>query len=323
MEHFLTAEEVIEKHINKSSLIFAFVSGELTAYDKNSFDPIDGKELFDFFKHLGNVFYLDGGPFFNEADHPLYQEDRYYEKKFNDHGIWTDPTTKIRYAASLEHSTFKRVPWVQLHKEIKFEIELSHNDPEYFEEFRRSIFIIFREQLDEIQDGWGAKQAEEIINESLFKLSDIKILLSKNENTGKIEGTSVPCPKKNEATSLEELTYLSLEKLWPESNRQQKDGFEIFKKSLTKHFKTGVRAAVAVLAYCQEQLGPGEKLQREDLENLFDENIKTPPGGEKLEQYKGQITRQLAQDIYFALPEKYRHLRGEKKETKPPKPTEP
>lgn len=182
MEIFLTAEEVIENHINKTSLIFAFLSGELTAYDKNNFDPIDGKELFDFFKHLGNVLYYEMETLFNKEDHPYYQEDSYLAYAFNYAGIWTDPTTKIRYASPHEPNTFERIPWVQLHKEIKDEIELSRKDPDYFEELRREVFVIFGDQIDEIQNGWGATQAEEIVFDSLFKKSEVDKLLKNTES---------------------------------------------------------------------------------------------------------------------------------------------
>ena len=189
MEFFLTAEEVIEKHINKSSLIFAFLSGELIAYEKNSFEPINGKELFDFFKHFQNVFYLEGGTFFREEEHPYYQEDKYCEHNRIEfrNGCWTDRTTKLKYTASTPQSTLERVPWLHLYKEMKYEMELSSNNHLYFEESNSYPIVICGDQIDEIQDGWGSAQAKEIILDSLFKLSDLQQLsLNINKSIGDV-----------------------------------------------------------------------------------------------------------------------------------------
>lgn len=320
VERLITAHEIEHRYMNETTLVNAVREGKITPYRASNLEPIDIKAMEIFYTKLKESFKNSNRK--NKYQNTCYFSD--FEDKFRFHIDYNDHP----YESFEEFYLF-----------ISKGMQAWNDDEELKIDFHDKSTEISNEMYSDILQGWGNKQVKEIVYDknTIFKerevtfetvtrrqIKDVKKHLKlTTEIMAKKQRQTSECNKSGALSSLEELNALSLEKLWPESNRQQKDGFETFKKRLNKHFKTGTRAAVAVLAYCQEQLGPGEKLQFEDLENLFDKNTKTPPGGEKIEQYKGQITRELAQDIYFSLPEKYRHARGEKKETKPPKPTEP
>lgn len=123
---------------------------------------------------------------------------------------------------------------------------------------------------------------------------------------------------KENLSEISQLGALTLERLWPEATRQQKQGFNDFKKNLEKNFHKAVRTAVAVIAYCHEQ---NKKISAEDLQDLLD-RPNDFPGAEALEKHKG-LPKGFIQDIYTELPPQYRYHRGQKKEANPSKPPEP
>lgn len=111
--------------------------------------------------------------------------------------------------------------------------------------------------------------------------------------------------KVESASAIEKLMICGVDFL---QNRQQKDGFNIWKKNVAKKFQTGVRVATAVIAYCHHQ---NKQLKKDELEYLLDAPEKHE-GADALIKYKGKVPRDLIQDIYTELPQEYRHARGEK-----------
>lgn len=132
---------------------------------------------------------------------------------------------------------------------------------------------------------------------ALLHVSKIEaILLS---NTARTIGNS----------ALEKLKICGIEMiLGNEASRQAKEGFEAWKKNLEKKFHEGIRAGTAVAAYCMKQ---DIKITKNDLQNLLYRD-KTFPDTEELEKF-AKIPKDLIEDIYSALPDKFRHGPGEKK----------
>lgn len=283
MERLITAKEIVENYTNRETLTYYFISGGIKAYHKNTLEPFDGKLIYNFFQEFRETFKKENLYFLNDK-HPVHM----------------DPRTGVYYGMTMDKQEVEidTFSWIDFYLELRKIPEWAKEDEEFYQYFTKG-YPLYGKFCEEIENGWGLLQAEQIVFESLFKEREvIDIFCTQQQQVN------------HEITALEELELLSLEKLWPEATRQRIEGFEVFKKRLEKHFQTGIRAAIAVIDYCHTT---NAKLRFEDLENLFDEKVPLPDDAKSLEEYRGKISTELARDIYKELGEKYRHKRGEKK----------
>lgn len=227
-------------------------------------------------------------------------------------------------------NTFKRLDWEYLEEQFTDFQEYKHslrytyqNDLLYFTEDSNILYMIpwdilykkmkrtnssiniSAEQYRELDEGWCYKRMSEYALLSIYKESEIHSIFKKSNkdksNTIEIE----------EKSAIQKLEILDIELIQDtEATHQQKIGFEVFKKTITKKFRTGIRAAVAIIAYCHNH---NAKLRKSDLIDILD-RPESFPGAEALIEYRGKISKDLIEDIYKELPLQFRHERGEKKQ---------
>ena len=295
IERLITANEIIGLQMNEITLVNAVREGKIIPYKKSTLEKIDIKSIGKFYTKLSESF-------------KKHIDDEKYEKGY----YFADFEDKFRF-----HIGYEIINEQTLEEFYEFISENMKNwgeDYEIIESFHNESTEISQKRYSEIINGWGNKQVKEIVfdENTVFKEREIRFEAITKEQIKEIDNrlSNYKTECNREKTALKELEILSLEKLWPEATRQQKEGFEVFKKRLKKYFQIGIRAAVAVIDYCHKT---NTKLRFEDLENLFDEKVPLPDDAKSLEEYRGKISTELAHDIYKELGERYRHKRGEKK----------
>ena len=265
IESLITAHEIERRYMNEITLVNAVREGKITPYRESNLEPIDIESMFLFYTKLKESF--------KHAIEDKNYPNGYYFKDFED---------KFRFHIDDSETPDESIE--EFYEFITDGIKSWNEDEELKKDFHDRSTGISQKRYIEILQGFGNNQVREIVYDknTIFKEREVRFetvtrrQISDGKNHLKLT-TEILAKRTNKTSgynidiapsSLEELKILSLENLWPEANRQQKEGFETFKKNIAKQFRTGIRAAVAVLAYCQEQLGPMEKLRREDLENL-------------------------------------------------------
>lgn len=312
IERLLTADKIVILSMNEITLVNAVREGKIIPYRENTIEPIDVKSIGEFFLKLKESF-------------KIHIDNKNYEKGY----YFSDFEDKFRF--HIDYEITHEQPIEEFYEFLSENMKSWGEDNEIIEHFHNESTGISHKRYQEIINGWGNKQLREIVfnKNTVFKEREVRfetVTKGQLRDTQKKLQDFTPTlfDKKSQATSeikpeLEQLEKLSLEKLWPAATRQQKEGFETFKNKLKENFQTGIRAAVAVLAYCHHQ---NKKLSFQDLVKLLDYPEKEEGAG-SLQTYKKKISKELAQNIYAELPNEYRYARGEKKSDKPLKPTEP
>lgn len=284
LEKFIPAEEIIEKYTNEFTLINAVKNGIVTPYDKQFTNPIDVKKIVNFFEEARRYTNLQRGA-------PTWAIDEKEDLPNECNKLF--PIYEIAYNR-------ERRSWTGLYHECLMVIKETDYLEKKNENTEQYVHKIPSCQLHEIWDGFGNSQIREIIFESIFKKEEIENLFC--DSIQEHQSTHPP------ETYIDKLDLVYLEDLWPTASRQQKEGFETFKKKLKADFKNAILAAVAVISYCHRQ---DKKLTFPELQDLIYRPEKHE-GAESLIQYKG-ISKELIHDIYKELPSEYRHGTGEKK----------
>lgn len=305
MEKILNFNDVTSLYTNELTLIHAFLAGRILAYDKNTLEPINGKKIKCFFDNFGEIF-KNGEVYSIKTKKPVY----------------LDKKTGILYEQSLSDSE-KNDSWIELYYRLEHLPEWKNNDPVDFWDAFEDGFPVFWEDVSVICKGIGVKEGKEITVHSVFKESEVfKVFVAENKKQqwgeniqkaiqGRLTQSPTPAPRlaQQDKGATATLESINLKEIFPSVSDRQLAGFEEFKKTLKRDFQTATRAAVAVIAYCHQQ---GQRLTRDDLQDLFDRPRDFPGAGALLE-YAGKLSKALIQDVYTALPAEYRHERGQKK----------
>jgi hypothetical protein len=304
MEKLLKFEEIPEHFANETTLIHAFWEGSIFGYDKDTLEPINGKNIIKFFNEMAEIF-KSPEVYLIENKAPVHAD-----KKT---GIF------YKYEGDIEE---EREHLLEFYRRLRNLPELAKKDKEFYDYFKEG-YPVYSGDIYDIIKGFGIKEGKEIISRLLFKETELRnVFLYESrkklipEGTAKIIQNLIENSSKQTATAptqekkaTEALNIVGIRKIFPSITDRQAAGFEDFKKGLAKNFKTATRAAVAVLAYCHQEK---KRLTRDELQDLFDwpENF---PGAEAFKKYRGRLSKELIQDIYAELPPEYRHERGQKK----------
>ena len=304
MEKLLKFEEIPTHYTNETTLIHAFWEGSILGYDKDTLEPINGKNILKFFNEMAEIF-KSPEVYLIENKAPVHAD--------NKTGIF------YKYEGDIEEG---REHLLEFYRRLRELPELAKKDEEFYDYFREG-YPVYSGDIYDIIKGFGIKEGKEIVSRLLFKETELRnVFLYENSEKLIPDGTSkilqnliknnwkqTPTAPSQEKQATEALNIVGIRKIFPSITDRQAAGFEDFKKGLAKIFKTATRAAVAVLAHCHQER---KRLTRDELQDLFD-RPETIPGAEALKEYKGKLSKELIQDIYAELPADYRHERGQKK----------
>lgn len=147
MERWISTNEILqENRLSETNLIFAVISGVLTAYDAHDFSPIDWEGLKKQFNELSA---------YCEQER---EKDSSWGLVIVSSGDWSKKATL--------YANRERIP-------IKALLNIRST--------KRNIEISY-EQYFEIKSGWSNKQVREYLDDAVFKESNIESLNNKDNN---------------------------------------------------------------------------------------------------------------------------------------------